>query len=217
MRKKILGIFVCMLVMTAAVVSAAGIINIATPRNVDNHLNTDTIEKESNEESLIKEEQDPQPLATKTGYLSIPAAAFTPTDDTTSWHNTGTQLHGQYFFIAPVYLLNGATVTKVTFHWRDDAATYDGVLTLTRNNMDGSCHQLASTPTSGNSGYGISYDDTIDYALIDNSIYSYHFVCTLDTDIWLNGVIIEYNYEPESVPVNVINDEESQVSNVAVK
>ena len=44
MKKKIVGIFVCMLVMTAAVVTAAEIMNITTPRKIDKKIKTDTKE-----------------------------------------------------------------------------------------------------------------------------------------------------------------------------
>lgn len=217
MKKKTIGIFVFMLLLTVALVSATEVINISYLTKVDNYNSNGTIKEESIEKSLIKQEQDdsnpPEPSSTKVGYLSISSAAFTPMADC-QWTNYGYMANADFPLIAPVNLVNGATVTKVSFYWDDRSTQEDGTILFRRNNMDETFHDMAMVKTSGDSGSGSSYDDTIDYPLIDNSRYSYYLECWLGDFIWLYGVIIEYNYVPVSVPVSIMSNEESQLPNM---
>jgi len=220
MRKKIIGIFVCMLLMTTAVVSAVRILNIASPRETDKHISTDTIEKESNEKSVIIEEQDddnpPQPLATKTGYLSIPAAAFTPVDNYCKWYNNGREYEGTGSAIAPVFLPHKAEVTKVNFYWYDTNPSVSGILSLCRSKMDGFEEKMAQAYTDVG-GYGISYDDTIDYKEIENDIYCYYLKVGVGYDYHTCGVIIEYTYKSIVSSENIADGDEAQVPNMVIK
>lgn len=130
----------------------------------------------------------------KAGYVSIPAAAFTPKNNGMSWTNDGYQVTGSYRFIASVQLPHNAIVTKLSFYWKD-VAHADVSLALVRNNMDGSYDLMALAWTTGASGNGVSYDDTIDNALILNSQYSYYLSVSLqDAELYCNGAIIEYSF-----------------------
>jgi len=161
----------------------------------------------------------PEPLATETGYFSIPAAAFIPESSSMYYSSSGNLISGEGNYYAPVYLPNNATVTKLLFYWSDYDVASDGIARLKRYSFGApTTNTMAEAITSGSTGSGSSEDNTIDAAEIDNSQYSY-FVALVFPPGVLNcyNVIIEYDYEVESVSVNVINDEESQVSNVAVK
>ena len=119
---------------------------------------------------------------TVTSYVSVPAAAFVPYDSTypfrvdpylrnlhTTWVN----------FYAPVQLPHGATVKKLTCYWYD-AGSNDIGMVLQRYNMSHYFTQtLATTISQGNAGDGSSYDDTIDFATVDNSHYAYIMGMTL--------------------------------------
>lgn len=151
--------------------------------------------------------------ATLAGPLSIPAAAFMPYEDGYDYEN-----HGRYLkylhdpngmlalgsFYAPVELPHGATVTRVTYYYYD---TYvggsGGGINLQRTQFEGDYENMAGIGI-GNLGQGYSSypDDTIDYATIDNSHYSYWVVLGnlpvsqsgADQQIWGCGVVIEYSY-----------------------
>ena len=87
----------------------------------------------------------------KTGYVSVPAAAFDIGADYGSYINNGNAVWGTDGFLAPVYLPHGATVTRVTFFWMDDNALDEGRLSLTRSYMNGAGGGMAIVYTSGDS------------------------------------------------------------------
>ncbi len=218
MKKKILGIFVCMLLIATAVLPASGIMTISTTKKVECSLSSDVAEESSVEiVSKIEEQGDttPRPAATKTGYLSIPAAAFTPRNNNTYVENYGYRLSGEVFFVAPVNLPHRATVTNLTYYWINEAPA-SARLHLSRSYMNGSIDEMANAWISG-SGNGSSWDDTIDYADIDNSLYSYYLEFFIGPDMGCYGVIIEYTYTSGVSLVSMDEGEENQVSNVAVR
>jgi hypothetical protein len=191
---------VCILVMTLLIASALPAVGIM---NIGNTTKT--------------EPNDPQPAATKTDYLSVPAAAFIPSDDSTTYHNFGTWLAGEWgAFCAPVYLPNGATVNKVTFYWHDSSVAGDAWLTLIRYPFSGYDEFMAEVYSSGNAGSGFSEDNTIDYAVIDNIGYSYFLwveIPDLLYTIYYNNVLIEYTYETGgSSGEDIVENEQTQVS-----
>ena len=172
-----------------------------------------------NDYNVSDDDTTPQPLATQTGYFSIPAAAFNPEGSSMTYSSSGNRISGEGKFYAPVYLPNEATVTKLLFFWSDYDGPDDGTASLLRYSFGApSTNTMAEASTSGSTGSGASEDTTIDAAEIDNSQYSYFVALDFPSGV-INcyNVIIEYDYEVESVSVNVINDEEIQVSNVAVK
>jgi len=139
----------------------------------------------------------------KTGYYSVPAAAFIPRLDTTTYVNEGYTLFGfggtaPYEFHAPVSLPQGATVTAVTFYWKDGSASGDGTLRLKRSLLSdtSTTDYLVTLTTSGSAGTNSQSSTTaISYAYIDNSAYVYYLDMTFYAlNINLNTVKIEYTY-----------------------
>jgi len=134
-----------------------------------------------------------------TGYVSIPAAAFRPEEDGYDFINYGSELNNndgnsdEYY--APVQLPHGAIVTEMTFYWFDASSADDGVATLLRGTTSGGYNQMARADTSGDSGDGDSFDNSISYAVVDNSQYTYHLKWLLrDANIKGYFVVIEYTY-----------------------
>lgn len=166
-----------------------------------------------NEFRVSDEDTTPEPLAIQTDYFSIPAAAFIPESSSMSYTGSGNLIGGEGKFYAPVYLPKDAIVTKLLFFWSDYYGADDGTVSLLRYSFGApSTTTMAGASTSGSTGSGASEDTTIDYAEIDNSQYSYFVALDFPSAlIKCYNVVIEYNYEPVSVPVNRIDDEENQV------
>jgi hypothetical protein len=150
-------------------------------------------------------EYTPPPKASQ-GYLSIPAAAFRPFKSGYVYDNAGVWIttyagnaDGRGWYLAPVDLPQGATVTKMTFFYYD---TYVGNYVLARmqrSDLAGGYSQMAYADSNlTDTGYGSSYDSTIDNPVIDNSAFSYWVI--VDGPIWVSGdddafpvgVLIEY-------------------------
>jgi hypothetical protein len=136
---------------------------------------------------------------TQTAYVSVAASAFAPEEDGYDYQNRGYSLHPQDTsstdYYAPVQLPDGATVTKMTFCWRDGSAS-DGKAYLMRTTLAGSAGTMANVNTSGSTGTADCDDDlTISGAGVDNSQYAYYLKWELpDSDVYGYGVIIEYSY-----------------------
>ncbi|MFQ5435177.1 MAG: hypothetical protein ACE5FD_09905, partial [Anaerolineae bacterium] len=135
-----------------------------------------------------------------TSSLSIPPAAFNPTD------NNGSYVQGGYYlypgasspatvFYAPVNLPQGATVTKFTFHWYDNSGA-DGFADLKRSNPNILPVKMAQAPTSGSAGQSLTTDTTIVNAVIDNTQYSYFIALYLpDNGVIAYDMFIEYTID----------------------
>jgi hypothetical protein len=143
------------------------------------------------------------PPATLTGVLSIPAAAFNPSAGGYDYENDGRYLFTNGVpnsligtFVAPVQLPQGATVTKLTFHWYDANTTVFGVADLWRTKFAvGSAGKMASaTSFFVTGGYGSTHDASIKFATIDNSQYSYwvNWAIPVGNDSRGCAVTIEY-------------------------
>jgi len=140
------------------------------------------------------------PAATSMGHLSISAAAFTAYQDGYDYVNTARHLvHNggpQGWYLAPVYLPQGATVTRVTFHWYDNS-TSNGLVRMQRTQFGlDDFLEMAYAASSGSPGYGSSEDTSIAYDTIDNTQYAYWVVWDIPaTDQFRAcGVVIEYSY-----------------------
>ena len=155
------------------------------------------------------------PPTTVAGRLSIPAAAFTPFEDGYDFQNDGRYL--QHFdnpaaitgvrgwYSAPVHLPDGATITKMTFYYRDNT-TDDGIARLQRSISNGGYENMASIDTSGGWSppwYNSKSTTTIYNAVIDNLNHSYWVVWDLPRSlkppseqeiVWGCAVVIEYTY-----------------------
>jgi hypothetical protein len=135
----------------------------------------------------------------KTSYLSVPASAFCPGMHSETYYNyhflETSKMVGAEIFRAPVSLPHGATVTKVTSYWDDETDLSNSTIWLFRNQMTFSVDTMATDSTFGDLGYIETYDDSIDFATINNSTYSYYLYMWHYPDIRCYGVIIEYEFE----------------------
>lgn len=135
----------------------------------------------------------------KTSYISISTAAFVPREDGYDYYNNGAYIQNidgnSDDYYAPVQLPHGATVTNMTFYWEDYSSSYNGLISMAKRPPLSAIQTMASVYSSGNSGKGISYDDTIEYAVIDNYHNCYYMGLHIyDSNIKCYGVIIEYTF-----------------------
>jgi hypothetical protein len=139
-------------------------------------------------------------------YVSIPAAAFQPFLSSDQYMNNGFSVYNNYsyaiYYVAPVQLPQGAIVTRLTFYFYDESSGpldwADAI--LFQNNNNGSLAGMALA-FSDDSGISSTYDDSIDYASIDNSIHSYYAqICLNSAEVKAYAVTIEYTY-PLSLPL----------------
>ncbi len=143
--------------------------------------------------------------------LTIPAAAFVPGAQYYSYEN-----HGRYlkylegpsavdtgFFVAPILLPQGATLTKLTFHYKDGGAGQAG-LVLSRHTHDSEGSLLIAEVNSTDvwaPSYGSVSTTTFGYSpLIDNSQYSYYLHLSLPPGALVWGCAVEIEYIPPAVP-----------------
>jgi len=190
MQKKIIGVLISMLLTLAAVLPAAGIINISNTKSVDSYISSYAFIELEIEDSTEKNEPDnPEPLphGTKIGYLSIPAAAFTPRTDNSYVENSGYLVYGDDNFVAPVYLPHKATVTNLTYYWINEAPA-SSILYFYRNQMNGSVDEMAYAWCCGE-GTGSDWTDEILYAEIDNSMNSYYIEISIIA-VWRQQIAV---------------------------
>ncbi|MEM3610414.1 MAG: hypothetical protein QW076_05970 [Candidatus Anstonellales archaeon] len=137
----------------------------------------------------------------KKGYISIPPTAFTPKENTQPYYIYYNVLEGEGDFLAPLQLPLGVTLTKMTVYLSDYKT--DGEIdvflrgwNLTSNEPLGPWMAYVATSKEGTPGRIVLYDDTIDYATIDNNcIYSLWVAFTYkDLFLSVNGVVLEYEY-----------------------
>jgi hypothetical protein len=145
---------------------------------------------------------------TRTSYIAVSTAAFIPELLNDSGHveydNEGYYLENQSssseWFIAPVQLPHGATVTELRVGWRDGSNTQATVYLRRRSMIDitlatEAMASVASVGTSGGTQEGVWSDDTIDNAAVNNENYTYYLEVGMHDsteDIVLKGVVIEY-------------------------
>lgn len=137
--------------------------------------------------------------ASRTGHISIPAAAFVPGVYTFQYYNSGSNLYSTYGanYFAPVNLPDGCTVTKVTFYFDDAAAGGDVTMYLRRHDFGFDLGYTMAEITSADGGYGNDYDDTISYSQIDNESNTYFLYAVFGTtgiDLQVKSVTIEYEF-----------------------
>lgn len=157
------------------------------------------------------------------GYLSIPAAAFTPYDHNDPFHNHEARIaFGLYTnevfyedvtaFFAPVQLPQGVTVTNVTVYWYHESFLYVKAW-LWRYNQTGKETMTFVNPVGTPLGFRTDYMyGPIDYAIVDNSRYSYTM------EVWVPNwgdleayyfqyAVVEYEYpKPPITPETRFQD-----------
>ena len=134
--------------------------------------------------------------------VSIPPPAFVPFLDNQDFEIRQEFLKNRavlvvQYFVAPVIFPDGVTVTKLTLYgYRDDV---DAVLALGLNRVHrlGGSNLMASVTSNWTTGWSSFYDDTINNSIINNGIYSYALVLTLNpndavADVKFSGAKIEF-------------------------
>jgi hypothetical protein len=151
-------------------------------------------------------EYDLPAATTGTGYISVPAAAFTPFAGDSHYEN-----HGRYLkhlaeaprahYEAPLHLPQGAMITKVTFHYYDEWPGTSGYAHLTQADLaDADNYFDMAYIASLTCGYwGWNWEDTIVSPLVDNGQYAYWTYWDLplssgSDNVWGAGLVIEYTY-----------------------
>lgn len=145
----------------------------------------------------------------KTGYLSVPAAAFAPqfSNPSTMDVKIDTQLYnygaGVAYFTAPVNLPNGVTIKNVTWYFYDGGASQMD-LNLGRYNQTiggvPSYQSMTFHLTQGAPGYGTGYANTISIdAIVDNIQWTYILTVSLPpsathTDYRFQYAVVEYEF-----------------------
>jgi hypothetical protein len=133
--------------------------------------------------------------AGSTNRITIPAAAFQPWTNGQVYKNHARYLEhlgpgnlgtrGDYWYLAPLYLPDGATINKLVFHWYVAQVSFNGVgqLKLQKTELGKGSYMtlaLVETPgTPGNHGYGSTFTTAIDQPVVDNSLYTYWLVLHL--------------------------------------
>jgi len=139
-----------------------------------------------------------------TNPLSIPPSAFVPRLDTYDWDQSYRWLKNRTVlsvqtFSAPLYLPQGAIVTKAVLYGYRDVSDASSILTL---NVKGTTRVatdfvMSAIEANWSDGYGSIEDTTIDYATIDN--VNKHYSVTLGInpfesvdDTFFTGAVIEF-------------------------
>jgi hypothetical protein len=138
-----------------------------------------------------------EPLATAkpdaiVDMIAVPPAAFTPFSDGHEYYNPGwylwnysgpTSLLGRGWYVAPVYLPEGVTVTGLIFQWkRNDTTSLTGTAVLERSALwTGSYDVMASVSSAAGSGAlkSSSETHTISNGLVSDILYTYWVVLDL--------------------------------------
>ena len=135
----------------------------------------------------------------QTGYVSVAAAGCQPSDDGYTYINSGYNLYpddsSSYWFVCPVQLPHGATVTRFTFYWRDSSSsTFEGECELRRSNFTSSL--MAKLSTNGSAGVDDSdTTTTITNPVVDNAAYAYWLQLYFpDANVDFYYAVIEYTY-----------------------
>ena len=154
--------------------------------------------------------------AAGTPRLSIPAAAFQPWKHEgaigAKYENHGRFLKhlgpeavgtlGSYWYVAPIYLPDGVTVTKVTAHWYQESPVALGQFKLQRSKFGlGNFQDLAVFDSGTTANFGSTSTTTINLAVVDNSLYAYWVLFYLPVsagtvpgiNVWGCGAQIEYS------------------------
>lgn len=150
-------------------------------------------------------------MAAISGYISVPAAAFHPTDSAATYTNYGRSLKsnsmtGSNQYVAEVYLPHGSTIDSLECLMADQMVLYEGSCELDVLMFNGTYQQMATVSTSGYMGFYTDYwTNTISYADVDTSQNAYFLSLYLpgngDLDvIWFGFAIIGYHYNAVYLP-----------------
>lgn len=135
--------------------------------------------------------------------LSVPPAAFVPAESSQDWYIRSNALRNAsnvtyQLFFAPIFLPNGAVVSKLTLYgYRDDASATLSV-SLIRDDRAGTSGTMATVSSDWTGGNSSGYDDSISNATINNSTYDYLLQLTIDpndatSDVVFTGAKIDFS------------------------
>jgi hypothetical protein len=138
----------------------------------------------------------------KTGYLSIPAAAFGVQTDSTPFFNEGGYARSNspnyVVFVAPVNLPNGTSMERVTFFYGPKSGNTIFVNVLRQKWSDGSTESLAFKTFNNTSGLRTAANVPISDAAkapINNGQYNYYITINISTtEDFIFGSRITYTY-----------------------
>ncbi len=129
--------------------------------------------------------------------LMVPPAAFYPGQAGMTWSNTGTRLSSTTMgsYIAPVYLPQGARVTRLVV-WGEDSLTSTYYVNLYRGQpLTTTVTSMANVAGPNTPGIRKQVDDTIANPAINNGSYEYFlWVFLTSPDVHLDAVKIVYYY-----------------------
>jgi len=125
--------------------------------------------------------------------LSIPPPAFVPGDSDQDWVIDEYWIKNKISldeqgYRAPVIFPNGLTVTKLTLHGFRDNAFASMYLQLIRNDKTRNITVMALIKADWTDGASSKYEDTIEYATIDNVNYTYLLWLKLNPNDSVNDV-----------------------------
>jgi len=117
--------------------------------------------------------------------ISVPPAAFISNTDGQDYVNATTMLQNRtslnsQVFVAPVYFPHGVTVVRLTLYGYSDDATAILQIALYRIHRLGGLVEMALVRADWTTGWSNLADESISYALIDNSLYSYSLALSID-------------------------------------
>ncbi len=143
------------------------------------------------------------------GYVMVPATAFIPRDNTTLFSRANgvilTTKTGSVFYTydAPVYLPDGATVTKLILYYQDTDVSKNIQIDLWYGPLPGNTGQsMANVVSDNQSNMNPVYKETTTflYSQVSNQANAYYIKLTLpppsNASVYLNlnGVRIDYQY-----------------------
>ncbi len=146
--------------------------------------------------------------STKTGYLSIPAAALDPAYDGIDYIHTWSRaydksyLSGLGVFIAPVHLPQGAQVTKLRFYAKDNrSAPYVSARLIRIGHTNPTQFSMAHVSTAGMTN-STTYRTLVDNVhspagTIDNNNFSHVVEVGMgekSNELRVGNIVIEYTY-----------------------
>lgn len=136
----------------------------------------------------------------KKGYISVPAAAFVPYNNTfnvKTWDRLLNYENVTVSFFGSIQLPHGAIVKNVTFYWYD-VGEEDLMFRLVRYRQ-GMGTNMVQVFSSGSPGWGSTSTNSITSPTVDNNLYAYHLYVSIPassshTDYRFNYAVIEYEY-----------------------
>jgi hypothetical protein len=133
----------------------------------------------------------------KTSYLSIAPAAFSPRNDETDHTNWGESIQSNDadYFVAPVYLPQGAVIKTITYHFWDDTTDADTLCDFYTADFQDNEYLIASCESSSDPGFGSDTESCGNYVVNNEAECFYVQVYLHHINTAAYGVVIEYTID----------------------